>query len=359
MNLLIINSAKEWGGTEKWALYTASGLAALGHRVYFGCRDTLFDHRVQPPVHVVKFPFANNFDLLTVFSLWLFCITRKIDVVIPSKQREYWLSGLAAKLTFKTKVAGMFGIDRPIHNLRNWIAFCKLFDIVFVNSKSISRALSKTKAFDTSKCKLVYVGVEQFKVSPDIRLIARNDLGISDKTILILGIGRMAPQKGFDFAIDAFTQLYQKMPTAKLCLVGPGDSVVYREQAIKSRIADNIIFTGFRSDIHNLIQAADIYWLTSRSEGVPNTMLEAMMARIPVVSFDVAGVTEIISNDTDGIVVPMGDIVSLVEKTILLLDNPVRAREIGDNGCLTVTTSYSMDKMCADTEKYLQEITTR
>ncbi len=98
MNILIINSAKEWGGTEKWALYAAYGLADLGHKVYFGCRGEIFQKRAfQQNVEFITFPFSNNADLLTVYKIRSFLRKKKIDVVMPSKQREYFLAGLAAK----------------------------------------------------------------------------------------------------------------------------------------------------------------------------------------------------------------------------------------------------------------------
>ncbi len=70
MNLMVINSSKEWGGTEKLVLYAAFGLARLGHKVYFGCRGDLFQKRaLGGDVQFVTFPFANNIDVFTLCSL--------------------------------------------------------------------------------------------------------------------------------------------------------------------------------------------------------------------------------------------------------------------------------------------------
>lgn len=357
MNILIINSAREWGGTEKWALYTAYGLAARGHKVFFGCRGDLFQKRaMNDRVNFVVFPFVNNVDIGSILKIRNFLKHEKIDVVIPSKQREYFLAGLAAKMV-KVKVAGLYGIDRPIHNFRNWIVFCKLFDIVFVNARRIVDVLGQTKSFDTRKCKLVYVGVEPITLSDSTRQSARKALGIKDNEICLMGIGRVAPQKGFDYGIRALAQIVEKNHNVKFVIVGDGDINGHRKLASDYGVNDHVIFTGFREDIHSLVQAIDIFWLPSRSEGIPNTMLEAMAAKKPVVVFDIAGVAEVVKNNVNGIVVPFEDIAGFKTATQKLIDDVKERNRLADNGYKTVVTEYSMEKMCADTERELLTLT--
>jgi glycosyltransferase involved in cell wall biosynthesis len=354
MNILIINSAKEWGGTEKWALYTAAGLRELGHTVYFGCRGDLFQKQpLADKITFVKFPFANNIDIVSIIRLHSFMRKKRIDVCMPSKQREYFLAGIAAKLTLRTKIAGMFAIDRPIHNLRNWIVFCKFFDIVFVNAKKIITVLAPTKAFDTGKCKVIYFGVEPIERSEQVRNHYRRTLGILDHELCIIGIGRLAPQKGFDYAIKALSLLVKEHPDTKLLIVGGGDPLPYQQLATEQGLADKVIFSGFRTDVHELLQAADIYWLTSRSEGIPCTMQEAMAAKIPVVAFDIAGVGEMLFNEENGFLVPFEDITGLVATTSRIIHDPALRRNIGYKGFQTMTEEYSMEKMCRNTEMHL------
>jgi glycosyltransferase involved in cell wall biosynthesis len=357
MNILIINSAKEWGGTEKWAVNTALGLADRGHTVFFGCRGTLYEKPLAGSmVRLAKFPFANNIDVVSVVLLRSFMRKHRIDVVMPTKQREYFLAGLAAQLFTRAKVAAMFAIERPIHNLRNWIAFCTLFDIVFVCAQKIIDVLARTKGFNTAKCRLVYMGVESIRLSDDIRKKQRKAWGFYDNDICIMAIGRLCPQKGFDYAIKAFALFARKHSHVKLVIVGGGDGTVFRQQADKAGVADRLILTGFRDDISELVQAADIYWLTSRSEGVPNTMLEAMAAKVPVVAFDVSAVAEVVRNNTNGLLVPFEGIHEMAAATIRLIEDHDLRQRIGEAGCQTVRREFSLEKMIDDTEKYLKEL---
>lgn len=359
MNILIINSSKEWGGTEKWSLSAAIGLSEMGHNIYFGCRSNNFQQKaasMNKTVNFVTFPFTNFIDIVTIFKLRSFYKKNKINVVIPSMQRDYFLGGLAAKLFTKTKVVGRYGIDRPINNLRNWIVFCKLFDIVIVNAKRIPEILSETKAFNINKCKVIYNGVELIESNPEIRKRMRDTLKISDSQICIMGIGRVARQKGYDFALKAFSSLVKQTADLRLVFVGEGDIERHQQIASDYGIADKVIFTGFRNDINHIIQAMDIFWLTSRSEGMPNAMLESMSAAKPVVAFDIAGISEIIKDDYNGLLIPFEDTELLSKRTFELINNADKMKQLGQNGYETVKNNHSVKKMVLNVEKHLLDL---
>jgi glycosyltransferase involved in cell wall biosynthesis len=358
MNILILNSSKTWGGTEKWALHTALGLAALGHAVYFGCRSAEFEKRTgRTAVTFVRFPFANDCDVVTVVRLRAFIRARKIDAVMPSMRREYLLAGLAAKLGTGAKVAGMYGIDRPITTLRQRFAFRKLFDIVFVVAKKIVPILAGIPGFDPAKCRVVYVGVDPIARLPEIRERCRGELGISESEICVMAIGRLTSQKGFDHAIRALALLRDR--PLKLVIAGEGDAVPLRGIARGAGVEDRVVFTGFRADVPDLLQAADLYWLTSRSEGIPNTMLEAMAAKVPVVAFDIAGVAEVVTNGKNGVLVPFENIEALAKETMRLIDDGTERARVAIAGYETVVSGFSMEKMCRDTERALVELVGR
>ena len=358
MNILFLNSAKDWGGNEKWTLMAASGLAERGHRVFLGCRSSLFSTRdASSGLRYVHMPFLNALDLLTVVKIWWFVVRNNIQIVIPTKQREYFLGGLAARCLPKVKVAARLGIDRPVENMRNRIAFCRLFHGVIVNSRKILTTLSGTPGFDTAKCHLVYNGIDLPQLSDGIRLKYRSELGIAEEEQLIVGIGRLAPQKGFDFALEAFSKLHRKLPSAKLALIGDGSSLEeYKTQAVSAGIKDHVIFTGHRDDISGFLQAADLYWLTSRSEGMSNAMLEAMAHKKAVLAFDVAGVDEAISDGESGVIIKMGDVEELAERSCAVLTDSKFRNSIETGAREVIEKRFTLSKSIDFLEKSLQKI---
>jgi len=353
MNILFLNSAKEWGGNEKWTLTAASALAHRGHNVFLGCRSDLFRQKCsEKNLKFVSFAFVNNADIVTLLKIRRFIKKESIDIVIPTKQREYILGGLAAK--GRAKVAARMGIDRPLHNFRNRFAFCKLFDVVIVNSTRIIDTLSRTEGFDPAKCRLIYNGVKIPELSPEIRGRYRHELNIDNDDVCMMCIGRLSAQKGIDYALKAFAEVYKVKKNICLVLVGDGSGRSEYEQLAETlNISDRVIFTGYRDDVSGLLQAADIFWLTSRSEGMANVMLEAMAHAKACVAFDIAGVAEVVKNNDNGIIVPFEDIAGFKTAALLLIDDVAKRDLLAENGYKTVVAKYSIEKMCADTEREL------
>jgi glycosyltransferase involved in cell wall biosynthesis len=361
MNLLFLNSATAWGGNEKWTMAAANGLADRGHQVHLGCRSSLFRNRFPgSSVQFVRFPFANNGDPVTILKLANFIRRNRIDLVIPTKQREYLLGGLAATVFHKVKVVARLGIDRPIQKWRNHFAFCRLFDGVIVNSKSIVEVLAKTPRFDPLICKVIYNGIELPAISPEIRKAMRSELGIADEGFAIGGVGRLTYQKGFDLAIEAFALVAARHPEARLFLVGEGASLdQYRRQAEDRGVGNRVVFTGFRTDVPSILQALDLFWLTSRSEGMPNALLEAMAAGRTSVAFAVAGVSELIRPDKEGVVVPFGDTDVLSRETVRLIEDSRRRERMENAAREGVESRFSPHSMVDALEGYLESIRTQ
>jgi glycosyltransferase involved in cell wall biosynthesis len=361
MNILFLNSARDWGGNEKWSLVTATGLAARGHRVFFGCRSSLFEERSgNTPVTFVRFPLANQGDFLSILMISAFIRRHKVDVVIPTRQREYLLGGLAAWPVKRARVVARLGIDRPLRTARSRFAFTRLFDGVIVNAASIVRTLAKTPGFDACFCRVIHNGIGIQEIEPDVRERVRTELGIGNNQFLIGCAGRCTPQKGFDRAIGAFSALAAAAPEARLVIVGDGPQLEdYRKLARSTGVVERVIFTGFRTDLPDLLQALDLFWLTSRSEGMPNVLLEACASGIPAIAFDVAGVPELIENGKDGVIVAQGDLEALADATRLLLRDSDRRKALAIAGREKVGKKFSMDRMVGAVEKYLFEVRMR
>jgi glycosyltransferase involved in cell wall biosynthesis len=241
--------------------------------------------------------------------------------------------------------------------MRSRFAFTALFDGVIVNAASIVQTLAKTPGFDASLCRVIHNGIEVPALKPGVRDRIRKELGIGAAQFLIGCAGRCTPQKGFDRAIGAFAALAADAPEARLCIAGDGPQIdEYNALARSLNVAEKTIFTGFRGDLAGLLAALDLFWLTSRSEGMPNVLLEAFATGIPAIAFDVAGVRELIDNGRDGLVVAQGDMHALADATRQLMRDDDRRKAMAMAGREKVREKFSMDKMVGAVEQYLSEI---
>lgn len=134
------------------------------------------------------------------------------------------------------------------------------------------------------------------------------EFGVPPDRRVILSVGRLDPQKGVMVLLDAFAALARELPDVHLILVGDGPLRPEIEKFVSSHaLADRVHLTGFRDDVPSLMQAADCFVLASLWEGMPNVLLEALAAGLPVVGTAVEGVAELLADGERGRIVPPND----------------------------------------------------
>jgi glycosyltransferase involved in cell wall biosynthesis len=141
----------------------------------------------------------------------------------------------------------------------------------------------------------------------------------------IVAAGRLVEQKNHALFLRAAAGLARLVPQAQFVIAGDGPlRSALEEQARQLGIADRVRFAGERRDIDTLLRAGSILWLTSRWEGMPNIVLEAMASGLPVITTDVGGVRELIRSGVDGFVVQEGDAGAFVRHSQELLQPATR-----------------------------------
>ena len=171
-------------------------------------------------------------------------------------------------------------------------------------------------------------------------------LGIGPDTPLVATIGRLHEQKGMTYFLRAAASVRHSRPDCHFLLVGHGPlEDELRAQAREFHIADHVTFLGFCDDIPSVLAATDVFVLASLWEGMPNAVLEAMAAGIPVVATRVEGTLDIIEDGETGVLVMPKDIPALVSSILRLLGDPARARRLGEAAQAHVRAHFLLDAM--------------
>lgn len=141
---------------------------------------------------------------------------------------------------------------------------------------------------------------------------------------LFLGVGRLNEAKGFDTLIAAFARVADKLPTARLIILGEGPSRISLEaQCDRLGIRDKVDLPGFVNNPFPYMKAADVFVLSSRWEGLPNVLIQALACGTTSVSTDCpSGPNEILEHGRHGYLVPVNDPEDLASKMLLALDQP-------------------------------------
>lgn len=171
----------------------------------------------------------------------------------------------------------------------------------------------------------------------------RRDPGGNGKRVAF--VGRLDPVKGALLLIEAMAQVLKTHPDATLTLAGDGPSRAPAEARAKALGIDGAVhFAGFmtQGQVADLLANSDMLVLPSFAEGLPVVYMEALASRIPVVASRVAGVQELVEDGVTGYAIPPGDIATLTDRIIRLMDDPAAARRMGEAGRRAVEAGFDI-----------------
>lgn len=161
-------------------------------------------------------------------------------------------------------------------------------------------------------------------------------VGSESRRKRIVAAGRLEIQKNFSMLINAFSRIYDEHPDYCLDIYGDGSMRSELDQQIcRLGLSDVVTLRGNVPDIHEQIADAEIFVLSSNFEGLSNALLEAMMMGLACVSTDCAGSDEVIKDGENGLLVRVGNEDELVLAVKKLIEDPIKAKEIGNNAALS------------------------
>lgn len=224
-----------------------------------------------------------------------------------------------------------------------------LTDAVEVNSETGGRAVVTDLGVPAEKVEVVLPGLDldAFSCTKN-RSSIRSQIGVQEHQHLVLYIGRLRSVKGVEYGIKAFARAAEANPTLHLALAGDGEQRDYLENlAYDLGISKRATFLGERSDLPDVLSAADSVLMPSLREGFPRVAIEAMAASKPVIATKVGAISEAIIDDNSGILVVSKDVPAMSAAiTHLTGDSDLQAR-LGANARTRVENHYSAESYVA------------
>ena len=258
-----------------------------------------------------------------------------IDIFHSHRYKENILAGsIARKCGVRRLVQTVHGVielekgialyKSRIYGWANRLYTRRYFDKIIAVSDDIGRRLKTT--LPPSRLIIIHNAIEPESVRPKKTSDEiRRDFNIDSSAPIIGATGRMVPVKGYDIFLQSAKQILEKRPDARFMLIGDGPlKADLMKLAERLEIADRVFIPGFRDDIIELVNAFDIYVISSHHEGVPMALLEALSLGKAVVSTAVGGVNEVIRDGESGLLVEPGSADALADGCLELLADPVK-----------------------------------
>lgn len=183
----------------------------------------------------------------------------------------------------------------------------------------------------------------------------RRTLGVGDEDLLVGGVGRLEPVKGFAYFIEAAHRIAERSDRVRFVLAGQG-SLDAELRCAATPLGERFMFTGPRNDVPALMAAMDVLAVPSLNEGMGRVLLEAGAAGTPVVASRAGGIPDIVDDGETGLLAPPRDAAALAEAILELIAAPERRLWMGATARAKIVPQYSLENMVRQIEAVYEEI---
>ena len=278
---------------------------------------------------------------------------KRINIVHSNSPRVAFLGGMAAKLSSIPSVIHVRDIHQsPFSQPLKSRLLDFLSDMIVSVSQATKDSIAEATPSIESKIKVVYNGIDFERLDNRPIRDIRPEFGIRENTPIIGSVGLIHPVKGLEILIRSASVIKNQFPSIKVFIIGGAlleMDIKYingLDNLVKELdLEDNVIFTGFREDVFDLIKAMDVLVHPAiYPEPFPRSLLEAAAMKKPIVATKVGGVPEILDHDVSGLLIEPSDPTSLAKAVLSLLNNKEKAENLALKARQKVEKSFSIEK---------------
>ncbi len=321
----------------------AASLSGKGHRVIMACsKEGSVEVAEKITLPARRISITNSGDIPAIIKLARICLRENIQAVIANHGREYWPAAIAAHMSGARVIFVRHQIDR-LKRSTCWLVN-RYVDRIVAVSGAVKDDLVAS-GVSGERIEVIYnsVSMERFNPSAIDREEVRRELGIDGGSILVGTAGKLNSGKGVFELLRSVHHLVKRYPAIRLVFVGDGpERDNLEKEAHRLSMSEKVIFVGARKDMERMYAAMDIFVLPSTCrEAFGMVLIEAMAMEKPVIGTSVGGVQDIITHDTNGIVVSPGDQGAMSEAIGRYIENSEFSRRIALEGRKTAELKFS------------------
>jgi L-malate glycosyltransferase len=350
---LQIDTARSWRGGQNQVLLTARGLRARGHRVVVVCHpDGELRRRLPADMEVVPFATRNEVDVPAAWRLSRVIRDLQPDIVHAHDPHGVAAAATALSIASPARRPALVAARRVDFHLKtNSFSRWKYRQVDrFVTASEAIRAMLLQDGVSPERAVTVHEGIDVERVAAIEPMNVREEYWFPPHSLIVGNIAALVPHKGQKFLIDAAAIVVREMPEARFLVLGEGELHASLEHQIKHlHLAQHVVLAGFRADVLGVLKGLDLFVLSSVTEGLGTSLLDAMAAERPVVATRAGGIPEVVAHGETGLLVPPRDGVALAAAILEMLRDPARRKRCGAAGVARVRERFTVERMVDQT----------
>ncbi len=355
-----IDTARTWRGGQNQVFLTVVGLRSRGHRaLVIAHPDGELRRRMAAGGDLLALTPRSEMDLRAAWQLSRLVRRLGPDIVHAHDAHGAAMAALALSLAGSRRAPILVAARRvDFHVGKNAFSRWKYRQVdCFICASRLIQSMLVQDGVEGDRTTVVYEGVDLERVTRAPSVDAHAAFSLPADAPIVGNVAALVPHKGQRYLIQAAALVITEIPEARFLIVGEGELHASLAQQVRQLHLDqHVILTGFRTDVLSLHKSFDLFVMSSVTEGLGTSVLDAMACGRPIAATRAGGVPEIVVDGETGVLVPVRDAQALAAGIVRLLRDDSLRRRMGQAGRERVRTAFSAERMIDETIDVYQRL---
>lgn len=352
---LHVDTARTWRGGQNQVLLTINGLRAEGHRAALVAHpDGELRRRAAEGLELIPLAPRAEMDLSAAWRLSRVIKRMTPDVLHAHDPHGIAMTALALSLGSPHPAPALVAARRvDFHFKDNAFSRWKHRQVdCFIAASDAIRRMLVEDGVPEDRAVTVHEGIDVDHVLAAPAVNVHETLWLPHNAPVVGNVAALVPHKGHRHLIDAAQLVIREMPDVRFIILGEGELRDTLERQVREHQLDKHVFLpGFRLDVLGCMKTFDVFVMSSVTEGLGTSLLDAMAASRAIVATTAGGIPEVVEDGVNGLLVPPRDHTAMAQAIVRLLKDPARRRTLGEAGFGRVRARFSVERMVAETAR--------
>ena len=357
-----VDTSRAWHGAQNQTLLTVLGLRGHGHRAWLAAHpDGELKRHAREGLEIVPIAPRSEMDFASGWRLSRALRQLRPDILHAHDPHAVAMSSMAISMAYPPPCPPLVASRRVAFRMnRNAFSKWKYNQVnLFLCASEVVRQQLIADGIPARLTTTVHDGIDLAHVDAAPAVDIHAEFWLPHGAPLVGTVGALVPHKGHRHFVAAAARVLRKVPDARFLIVGEGDERAALEGQIRQlKLDKHVMLTGWRPDVLSLHKAFDLFVLSSVTEGLGTTLLDAMACRRAVVASRTGGIDEAVDDGATGLLVEPHDEAGLARAMITLLQDDAKRERMGEAARARVEERFSVERMIADTLEAYERVLT-